>query len=377
MSLSRADTSLVGRWWWTVDRWTLAALAVLLVCGAILALAASPPVAERIGLERFYFARRQFLYLPVAGLVLLSVSLLDQRGIRRLALATFLVAWLLSLFVALFGTEIKGAQRWLLLPGMSLQPSEFMKPIFVVVAAWMFAEQHREGGLPGNAIAVGLFVAVVGTLLLQPDVGMGVVVAAVWFGQFFLAGLSLTWVGAMVLFGLVGSVGAYFVFPHVSSRVDRFLDPASGDNYQISKSLEAFRHGGALGTGPGEGTVKGVLPDAHSDFVFAVAGEEFGTIFCLLLVGLFAFVVLRGFSRLFQENDLFTMLAGSGLLAMFGLQALINMASTLHLMPTKGMTLPFLSYGGSSLLALAMTMGMVLALTRRRPAGDGPGRGAW
>ncbi len=377
MSLSRADTSLIGRWWWTVDRWTLAALTALLACGGLLALAASPPVAERIGLESFYFARRQFLYLPAAAAVLLAVSLLSPRGVRRLALAVFLGAWTLSLAAALIGPEIKGAQRWLLLPGFSLQPSEFLKPSFAVIAAWMFAEQHRPGGLPGNRIATALFAIVVSVLLLQPDIGMSVVVTAVWFGQFFLAGLSLVWVGVMILGGIAAAVAAYFTFPHVSSRVDRFLDPASGDSFQITKSLEAFRNGGAFGTGPGEGTVKGVLPDAHSDFVFAVAGEEFGTLFCLLLVGLFAFVVLRGFNRLFQGNDLFTMLAGAGLLAVFGLQAVINMASALHLMPTKGMTLPFLSYGGSSLLALALTMGMVLALTCKRPEGDGAGRTRW
>jgi cell division protein FtsW len=201
---------------------------------------------------------------------------------------------------------------------------------------------------------------------MQPDLGMAFVVSAVWFTQFCMAGLSLAWAGLFALLGMVALIGAYLSFPHVASRVDRFLDPASGDSYQIDRALEAFMNGGLFGRGPGEGTVKQYIPDAHADFVFAVAGEEFGLIACLAILGLFAFVVLRGLTRLLQERNLFVLLAASGLLVQFGLQALINLASTVRLMPTKGMTLPFLSYGGSSLLALAIGMGMLLALTRHR-----------
>src|SRR5579863_6300657 len=207
-------------------------------------------------------------------------------------------------------------------------------------------------------------------LIKQPDFGMAVVVAAVWFAQFVLAGLRLYWAAAGALAGLGGLAGAYVWLPHVTSRVNRFLDPAAGENYQVNRSLEAFANGGLWGRGPGEGLVKDHLPDAHADFVFAVAGEEFGLIVCLVIVGVFAFIVLRGFSRLLQEGNLFVLLAATGLLIQFGLQAVINMASTLHLIPTKGMTLPFLSYGGSSMLALALGMGMLLALTRRRLGGS-------
>ena len=207
-------------------------------------------------------------------------------------------------------------------------------------------------------------------LVKQPDLGMAVVVAAVWFGQFFMAGLRLYWVAAGGIAGASGLVGAYLLLPHVTSRIDRFLDPAAGDSYQVKRAMEAFANGGLWGRGPGEGRVKDVLPDAHADFVFAVAGEEFGVVVCALIVAVFAFVVLRGLSRLLQEENLFVMLAATGLLMQFGLQAIINMASALHLIPTKGMTLPFLSYGGSSMLALAFGMGMMLALTRRRLGGS-------
>ena len=219
-------------------------------------------------------------------------------------------------------------------------------------------------------ISIALFVALVAMLFRQPDLGMAVVVAVVWFAQFFMAGLRLYWAAAGTLVGLAGFVGAYVWLPHVASRINRFLDPAAGDSYQVNRSIEAFANGGLWGRGPGEGTVKDVLPDAHADFVFAVAGEEFGLVVCVIIVGVFAFIVLRGFSRLLQEGNLFVLLSATGLLIQFGLQAVINMASSLHLIPTKGMTLPFLSYGGSSMLALALGMGMMLALTRRRLGGS-------
>jgi cell division protein FtsW len=239
-----------------------------------------------------------------------------------------------------------------------------------VASAWLFSLDREETGIPGARIAVALWVAVVSLLLMQPDVGQAVLVTAIWGTQLFLAGLPLAWIAVVAVVGAGGLVAAYFALPHVTARIDSFLDPAAGDRYQVNRSLEAFVNGGLLGRGPGEGTVKAQLPDAHSDFIFAVAGEEMGLIACLIILGLFAFVVLRGFARLMQENSLFVLLAASGLLIQFGLQAFINMASTLHLMPTKGMTLPFISYGGSSLMALALGMGMLLALTRRRVSGE-------
>lgn len=371
ITISRTDTSILGRWWWTVDRWLLAAALALIGIGIFLVMAAGPAAAGRIGAEAFHFVRRQFVFLPVAVGVMLFVSLLSPRTVRRLAAVGFAGAAVL-LFATLFiGSEIKGASRWIYLGPLSIQPSEFIKPFFAVTAAWMFAAGRENEGFPGQWIAIGLYGVVAALLLAQPDVGMTLVVTSVWAAQYFLAGLPMVLVVLFVAAGIGGAVGAYFLFDHVKSRVNRFLDPASGDTYQIDKAMQAFRDGGLFGRGPGEGRVKELLPDAHTDFIFAVAGEEFGLILCLLIVALFAFIVLRGILRAMEEDNLFVLLAVGGLVCQLGLQALINMASSLHLMPTKGMTLPFVSYGGSSTLALAIGFGMVLALTRRRPTGTG------
>lgn len=365
---ARNNTSALGRWWWTVDRWTLTALAALIAIGAMLIFAASPSVAHRIGLEPLYFVRRQLMYLPMTVAIMVGVSLLSVRDIRRLAGIVLIVGIVFMALTPVVGMEIKGAKRWIAFGPLSLQPSEFVKPAFAVIAAWLFCSDRLRAGIPGNAISIGFYLLIVALLVRQPDFGMIVVISVVWFTQFFLAGLPFLWVAAFGILGAVGGVGAYAAFPHVASRVDRFLNPASGDTYQVSTALQAFTSGGWLGRGPGEGNVKTIIPDAHSDFVFAVAGEEFGMFACLLIISLFAFVVLRGFTKLLKESDLFVLLATGGLLTQFGLQAFINMASTLSLMPTKGMTLPFISYGGSSLLALALSMGMVLGLLRRRSA---------
>ena len=368
-TFARTDTSVIGRWWWTVDRWTLTALACIIGIGAVLILAASPAVATRIHLDSYHFVKRQIAMLPPAFAIMFGMSLLSPVAIRRFATIAMPIGLVLLAVTLVVGAEIKGARRWVSLGGFSLQPSEFVKPCFAVFTAWMFSEQRKGTGVPGNLIAIVLYVVVIALLLAQPDLGMAVVVSAMWFAQFFLAGLPMFLVVAFALSGAFGLVGAYFTFPHVASRIDRFLDPASGDSFQVERSMEAFINGGLWGRGPGEGTIKSVIPDAHADFIFAVAGEEFGLFACLIIVSLFAFVVLRGFGRLLHETNLFVLLAGTGLLVQFGLQAIINMASTLHMMPTKGMTLPFISYGGSSLLALAMGMGMLLALTRRRYGG--------
>ena len=366
MSLSRTDTSTIGRWWWTVDRWTIAALMVLIGIGCLLTMAASPAVADRIGIDSFHFIRRQFIFLVPAIFLMLTVSLLSPRQVRRLGVLGCIGALALLVAVLFAAPEIKGSTRWLPLGGITLQPSEFIKPTFAVAAAWMFAEGRLNPDFPGRWIACGLYLLVALLLLLEPDVGQTLVVSAIFATQFFLAGLPMALVLAGAALAILAAVGAYFTFGHVHARVDRFLDPGSEDAYQVITALNAFKSGGLLGRGPGEGRVKLVLPDAHTDFIMAVAGEEFGLMLCLVVVALFAFIVLRGFSRLMKDENLFVVLASAGLLVQFGLQAVINLASTLRLMPTKGMTLPFISYGGSSMLALALGMGMVLALTRKR-----------
>ena len=368
--LSRADTSVLGRWWWTVDRWTLLAVGTLIFFGYVMMLAASPAVAERIGQAREVFILKQVVFLALAGLIVVMVSLLSPQGVRRVAVVGCLIALGLTALTLVAGVQIKGAQRWIALPGMSLQPSEFLKPCFAVVAAWLIAEGKRTRAFPGTLLACGVFAVIAVLLKSQPDIGMLAVVTAVFFTQLFVGGLNL-FVTGILAGGMAGSgVAAFLLFPHVRSRVERFLHPDVGDNYQVNRALEAFGSGGLLGRGPGEGHVKDVLPDAHADFVFAVVGEEFGMVLCLVILGVFGFIVLRGLLRLLQEGDMFVVLAATGLVASFGLQAFVNMASTLHLIPTKGMTLPFISYGGSSVIAVAFGMGLLLALTRRRPAGE-------
>ena len=367
LAYGRGDTSIIGRWWFTLDRWSLVALLILLGFGGVLTLAASPAVAERIGLGTFSLAHQQLLILPAACGALLAASLLTPTWVRRLGVVGLGVCLVLLLLTLMFGDTFKGATRWINILGFSLQPSELLKPAFVITAAWMLAAGKEEAWFPGQTIAIGLFLLAAGLLMLQPDLGQTLLLSAVFGIQLFLAGLPIAAVAILGAGAVTAMVSAYFLFPHVRHRIDSFVDPEAGDRYQIDRSLEAFRSGGLFGQGPGEGTVKHFLPDAHADFVLAVAGEEFGLIACAVIVLLFAFVVLRGFGQLLQQDNLFVLLAAGGLLAQFGLQALINMGSALHLIPTKGMTLPFLSYGGTSLLATAGGMGLLLALTRKRP----------
>ncbi|MBU0799898.1 MAG: putative lipid II flippase FtsW [Alphaproteobacteria bacterium] len=366
MLFARTDQSVLGRWWWTVDRGLLAAFTALVVFGVVLVAAASPPVAERIGLGPYHFIIRHMVMLVPALIIMFSVSLLSLRNIWRLASIALIGSIFAMILVLLVGSEIKGAQRWIHLPGFSLQPSEFVKPAFAVVAAWFMARQKDLPDFPGDKVAAGLYGIVVALLLLQPDLGMTVVVTTIYGALIFLAGFPFWLLVGFALGALGLLVMAYYSFSHVQSRIDRFLDPASGDNYQVQKSLEAFQNGGLFGTGPGQGTVKLGLPDAHADFIFAVAGEELGLIVTLILLGIFAFIILRGFNRVMDSPDIFPLLATAGLLVMFGFQALIHMGSSVNVLPAKGMTLPFISYGGSSLLAMSFSMGMVLALTRRQ-----------
>ncbi len=363
----RGDTSTLGRWWWTVDRWSFAATIMLMIIGMMLLAAASPAVADNVTGNALHFVKKQVVFMPLAAALVFGLSLQTPQTIRRGAVVGYVMILLVMAATLVIGTEIKGATRWINLGFMSFQPSEVMKPLFVIVSAWMLGAHAEDPTFPGRNISIGLLALTIGLLIAQPDLGMSTVVAVTWGVQLFLAGLPLIMVGILAVFGIGGLVVSYFTFDHVRSRFDRFIDPASGDTYQIDKAMQAFSNGNLFGRGPGEGRVKEVLPDAHTDFIFAVAGEEFGIILCLVLIFLFAFIVLRGFNRAMRDKNLFVMLSVAGLLAEFGLQAFINMASSLHLIPTKGMTLPFISYGGSSLIGLSITMGAVLALTRNDP----------
>lgn len=366
--ISRAERTVVGEWWWTIDRLLLGALAALMIIGIVLALAASPPVAARLGIaDPFHFVNRQVIFLIPALFVLIGTSFLSPRNIRRLSLVLFILFLGLVCATLVVGPEVKGARRWLNIASITVQPSEFLKPSFVIIAAWLFSESVRRPEMPGQFLAVGLLGVVVTPLVLQPDFGQTMLISLVWGSLFFLAGLRMIWVVGLGGVGAFGLFVAYSVVPHVTKRIDQFLNPEAGDTYQIDMATDSFLNGGWLGQGPGEGTYKMMLPDGHTDFIFSVAAEEFGAVLCLMIAGLFAFIVLRSLSRAMHDEDPFVRFAVSGLAILFGLQSCINMMVNLHMMPAKGMTLPFVSYGGSSLLSLAFGMGMLLALTRRRP----------
>jgi cell division protein FtsW len=364
IGLERTDRSVVARWWWTVDRSLLVAVAMLAGCGLVFVVASSPPVASRLGLPSWHFVGRHLLYLVPAALLLLGTSLLSAKGVHRAAIGLLALSLIMLALTLMLGVETKGARRWLPLGGLVLQPGEFVKPALIVVVAGLLAAAPRLG----NALPAALLTGLVALLLLaQPDVGMALMVVCLLAAQLFLAGLPWLLVGGVAAGGGLLLWQTYLWFPHVSGRIDRFLDPASGDTYQVGLALKAIEGAAWFGRGPGEGDVKYVLPDAHSDFVFAVIAEEFGLIACLALLGLIAYIVMRGLARIHVSGDRFALLAAAGLLIHFGLQAVVNLGVNLSLLPATGMTLPFISYGGSSLCALAIGMGFLLALTRRRP----------
>lgn len=364
--VSRANRSSISEWWWTIDRWTVLAILILILVGIVMSLAASPAVANRLSLDGFHFVYRQAVFLVPAVAVIFGISLLNTKQIRRVAAIVFGGGMVLMLATLFVGPEIKGATRWLQVGRLSIQPSEFVKPAFVVIAAWMFAEGARNRSIPGKTLAFALYGIFLAFLVLQPDFGQATLVTLVFGGMLFMAGISWFWIVGLGALGVGGAIAAYEMMPHVASRVDRFMDPASGDTYQIDRAMEAVRAGGFFGQGIGEGVVKRILPDAHTDFIFAVAAEEFGVVAGVLIIGLFSFIVIRSLMLAMEETDLFAQLAVSGLTLLIGAQALINLSVNLNLMPAKGMTLPFISYGGSSLLALALATGMLLGLTRRR-----------
>ncbi len=363
--LSRVNNSKIARWWWSVDRFSLALIAAIVMVGIVLILAAGPVAAARLHISNdFHFAFRQIFFLAPALLTMFGVSLLTPLQARRLGVLVFVGAMMLMVVAVLFAPEINGAKRWLDLGAFGIQPSEFAKPGFVVVAAWMLAEGARNSNFPGGLIGMALYGIFAVILLLQPDVGQWFLMTAVWAAMFFIAGWSWLWIISLCVLAGAALVGGYFFFPHVAQRVDGFLNPAGTENYQVERGLEAIVNGGPFGKAPDAPALKMHVPDAHTDFIFAVAAEEFGFFFCLLIIILFAAFVMRSFMLALEQRSLFTQCAVSGLTAMFGLQAIINIGVSLRAMPAKGMTLPFISYGGSSLIATGLTLGLILALTR-------------
>lgn len=364
--VSRAERGPVADWFWTIDRFFLATFILLMGIGFMLSFAASPPVAERLGLDSFHFVKRHAAFLLPSLAVMIGISFMTPRQVRRTAMVLLLVSLGMMLLALFFGVEVKGARRWITLAGISIQPSEFMKPAFVVVCAWLFAEHARQPEIPGNLFAIILFGIVAALLVAQPDFGQTILTTVVWSGMFFMAGMPWLWIIVLGGLGAGGFGAAYTLFPHVAGRIDRFRT-GEGDTFQTDTAREAIIRGDWLGQGPGEGTIKRILPDSHTDFIFSVAAEEFGILFCMLLVCIFAFVVLRGLSHAFKERNDFNRFAVAGLVLQIGMQSMINIGVNLELLPAKGMTLPLISYGGSSMLAICVTAGFILALTRHRP----------
>ena len=355
-------------WWRGVDRTLLFVVLALIATGLMLSMAASPAAADRLNIEDpFYFLYRQSVFAALSLIGVLAISSLSPTGARRLAALALLGSLALMMVMPVIGHEVKGATRWIRIGSFGLQPSEFLKPALIVTAAWLFAEEKRGAPVPGRIIAFAIYLLSIGLLMIQPDFGQSVLLTLCFGGVFFASGLSWIWVAGLAGLAAAGSAAAYMMFPHIASRVQRFIDPESGDTYQIDRAMDAISRGGIAGVGPGEGEVKHFLPDAHTDFIFSVAAEEFGLLASLSIIGLFSILVARAWNQAMRLNDHFAQLAVAGLALQFGLQALVNIAVNLNLIPPKGMTLPFVSYGGSSMLALAFGAGLMLAFTRRRP----------
>jgi cell division protein FtsW len=362
---SRNDASPLARWFWSVDRVALALVAAILVIGLVILTAAGPAAAQRLKIDaEFHFPLRQLLFLGPALVLMIGVSLLSPLSARRLGVVALVIS-LILLVALLFAPEINGSRRWFSIGAFGLQPSEFAKPGFAVAAAWMLAEGARDRSFPGAAIAAGLYAALMTLMIAQPDYGQAALLTAVWMTMFFVIGWNLLGVALIGLGGVGALIAGYFYSPHMARRIDAFLNPEASDAaYQSQKALEAFAHGGAFGRGGEGASVKMQLPDAHTDYIFAVAGEEGGFLLALVVLALFAALTVRLLLSALRQKSLFAQCAVAGLAAQIGMQSLVNMGVALRALPAKGMTLPFVSYGGSSLLAAGLTLGLALALTR-------------
>ncbi|ADL02084.1 FtsW/RodA/SpoVE family cell cycle protein [Brevundimonas subvibrioides] len=372
---SRNDPSPIAQWFWTVDRALLGAALILIGLGVALSFASSPAaiLADESITDPFHYSWRMIVFSTGGIAGMLTLSLLSPRGVRRIAVLALLGAIVVMAMLPFIGDTVKGAARWVNLGPFSLQPSEFAKPSLIVFAAWMFAEGKKGQGVPGVSIAFGFYAVTVALLLIQPDIGQTLLITTTFMAVFFMAGVPLRWVAVLMGAFAAGMTAIYLLFPHVQSRVAKFVAPGIEDTHQIDRASEAIRAGGLVGRGIGEGVMKRSVPDLHTDFIYSVGAEEFGLVLSLAMIALYAFIVIRGMRRAMKLNDPFEQTAAAGLFMLIGLQASINVAVNLNLIPTKGMTLPFISYGGSSMLAMGVTMGFALALTRRRPGAYEPG----
>lgn len=365
---SRSDRSPLAEWWRTVDKGLIAAALILLGAGLVLSLAAGPAAASRVGYDDpFHYVYRQVVFAIASAGVLVASSTLNEMWARRVCAILFILCFFMMAGLLVFGHEAKGATRWLRIWGTTFQPSEIIKPALIVLSAWLLAQREKFPSGPWAVIAFAFYAVTVGLLLLQPDVGQSALLTVGFIIVFFISGLPWIWASGFVVGGAGLGWSLYALLPHVRQRVDSFINPTQNDTYQIDRAREAIERGGLFGVGPGEGSIKRVLPDAHTDFVYSVAGEEFGLVMLALLTLMFAVISIKGVVDASKQKDIYQRAAGVGLYAIFGLQAAVNMAVNLSLIPPKGMTLPLVSSGGSSLLGSALTLGLALALTRKQP----------
>ena len=362
MLISRSDNSNIALWWWTIDRFLLTLFSILIIVGIFLVMASSQHLAQSFNIFSHYFTLRHILFVIISLPIIFLFSLLNEKQTKAISIIGLIITIFLLLIILIHGSEIKGAKRWIYFSGFSFQPSELCKPFYVIVNAWFLTLWIEGKNFPGWAWSIVSLILISSLLLIQPDVGMTIVIILTWCFQLFITGIPLIIIICLTLAVPLFVILTYHNFDHVKIRIDGFLE---GTTYQVTKSLQSFEFGGFWGTGPGEGFYKKFLPDAHSDFVFAVAAEEYGILICLIIILIYSLVVYRAFSLSFINKSLFFIIAVSGLAFQFGIQALIHMGSNTNLIPTKGMTLPFLSYGGSSMISSAITVGILLSLTRK------------
>jgi cell division protein FtsW len=369
--LRSTDLSPIARWWGTIDRPVFALAAMLMTVGLVFSFASSGAATDRLNYgNEYYFVIRQAFFVCIGACTIIGLSFLSPTDARRAAAAFYVIAVLLMIYILLFGHEAKGAQRWLRVGGFSLQPSEILKPALVVVAAWLFSKKLENPMFPAARVALALYALPVALLILQPDIGQTGLLTLAFLTVFFIAGMPWVWIAGFFGAAVIGCGAIYVAFDHVQKRVNGFLNPETGETYQTDRALDAIASGDFLGKGPGEGSIKHFLPDAHTDFIYSVASEEFGLIASVGLIALFGALVVRGLHIANRQGEAFPQLAATGLFTLIGYQSAINLAVNLNLMPAKGMTLPFISYGGSSILGSAITIGLALALTRKRPGQD-------
>ena len=362
MLISRSDNSNIALWWWTIDRFLLTLFSILIIVGIFLVMASSQHLAQSLNIFSHYFTLRHILFVIISLPIIFLFSLLNEKQTKAISIIGLIITIFLLLIILINGSDIKGAKRWIYFSGFSFQPSELCKPFYVIVNAWFLTLWIEGKNFPGWAWSIVSLILISSLLLIQPDVGMTIVIILTWCFQLFITGIPLIIIICLTLAVPLFVILTYHNFDHVKIRIDGFLE---GTTYQVTKSRQSFEFGGFWGTGPGEGFYKKFLPDAHSDFVFAVAAEEYGILICLIIILIYSLVVYRAFSLSFINKNLFFIIAVSGLAFQFGIQTLIHMASNTNLIPTKGMTLPFLSYGGSSMISSAITVGILLSLTRK------------